>query len=143
MSIKQLAVFVENHPGTLAEITDLLAKAKVDTRALSISETPDFGILRMITPNINEAKKALSENNCVCSLNDVVGVEIPDSPGGIAGAISLLSDNGINIEYLYAFVGTDDGNACVVIRVADNEKAETLLAENGYKILTDEDVLKL
>jgi len=143
MSIKQLAVFVENHPGTLAEITDLLAQANVDTRALSISETPDFGILRMITPDIDAAKKALSENSCVCSLNDVVGVEIPDSPGGISGVIRLLSDNEINIEYLYAFVGTDDGNACVVIRVADNAKAEELLTKNGYRILTDEDVLKL
>lgn len=134
MSVKQIAVFVENHQGNLREITDLLAKSDIDLRALSISESQDFGILRIIVEDVEKATKALSENGCVYSVNDVVAVEVPDRPGGIAEVIGVLSDNGINIEYLYAFVGIAGDHALVVLRVPNNEKAEEILISKGYKI---------
>ena len=140
MSLKQIAVFVENRQGALTEITDIMANSGVDIRALSISETQDFGILRMIVNDLETAKTALTEAKCVYSINDVVGVEIPDKAGSMAKVIRLLADDGINIEYVYAFVGNSGKNAWVVIRVKDNEKAETLLKENGYRVFRDVDI---
>ena len=138
MAVKQIAIFVENQAGSLAEITQLLADAGIDIRAMSISETTDFGILRLIVDNTDVARSTLAEGGFVCSVNEVVAAELPDVPGGIAGVISVLSKNGVNIEYLYAFVGVSDKQAWVVLRVADNEKAEAILAENGYRALSDE-----
>lgn len=134
MSVKQIAVFVENHQGTLSEITDLLAASGIDLQALSISESQDFGILRMIVDDIEAAKRTLTEHKCVFSINDVIAVEVPHRPGGIAGVIRLLSDEEVNIEYLYAFVGITGKNATVVIRVKNTEKAESVLISNGYSI---------
>ncbi len=138
MAVKQIAIFVENQAGSLAEITQLLADAGIDIRAMSISETTDFGILRLIVDNTDVARSTLAEGGFVCSVNEVVAAELPDVPGGIAGVISVLSKNGVNIEYLYAFVGVSGKQAWVVLRVADNEKAEAILAENGYRALSDE-----
>ena len=138
MAVKQIAIFVENQAGSLAEITQLLADAGIDIRAMSISETTDFGILRLIVDNIDTARAVLAEGGFVCSVNEVVAAELPDVPGGIAGVISVLSKNGVNIEYLYAFVGVSGKHAWVVLRVADNEKAEAILTANGYRALSDE-----
>ena len=140
MSLKQIAIFVENRQGALTEITDIMANSGDDIRALSISETQDFGILRMIVNDLAAAQAALTEAKCVYSINDVVGVEIPDKAGSMAKVIRLLADDGINIEYVYAFVGNSGKNAWVVIRVKDNEKAETLLKENGYRVFRDVDI---
>lgn len=140
MSLKQIAIFVENRPGALTEITDVMAESGVDIRALSISETQDFGILRMIVNDLAAAQAALTEAKCVYSINDVVGVEIPDSAGSMAKVIRILANEGINIEYVYAFVGNSGKNAWVVIRVKDNEKAENVLKDNGYRVFCDADI---
>ena len=143
MAIKQLAVFVENKHGSLDEITKILAKAGVDIRALSISETQDFGILRMIVNNLDAAKAALKENECIYTVTDVVGVYIPDVPGAMSEVIHILTQNDINLEYVYAFLGISHGSACVILRVADNEKAEKVLENGGYHVVNDPFIEKL
>ena len=143
MAIKQLAVFVENKHGSLDEITKILANAGVDIRALSISETQDFGILRMIVSDLEAAKATLKENQCVYTVTDVVGVSVPDTPGAMAGVIRILSENNINLEYVYAFLGASHNSACVILRVADNALTEKLLEEGGYHVVSDPFIEKL
>ena len=143
MAIKQLAVFVENKHGSLDEITKILANAGVDIRALSISETQDFGILRMIVSDLEAAKATLKENQCVYTVTDVVGVSVPDTPGAMAGVIRILSENNINLEYVYAFLGASHDSACVILRVADNALTEKLLEEGGYHVVSDPFIDKL
>ena len=143
MAIKQLAVFVENKHGSLDEITKILANAGVDIRALSISETQDFGILRMIVSDLEAAKATLKENQCVYTVTDVVGVSVPDTPGAMAGVIRILSENNINLEYVYAFLGASHDSACVILRVADNALTEKLLEEGGYHVVSDPFIEKL
>ncbi|MBE6600067.1 MAG: hypothetical protein E7640_02515 [Ruminococcaceae bacterium] len=135
MAIKQLAVFVENKHGSLNEVISLIAGAGVDIRALSISETQDFGILRMIVNDLDTAKETLRGNDYVYNVTDVVAVSVSDKPGAMAGVIKILSENEINLEYVYAFLGSDHGSACVILRVADNEKTEKVLEAGGYHVM--------
>ncbi len=143
MAIKQLSIFVENKPGTLISITQSLAKAEVDIRAMSIADTQDFGILRLIVSDIDKAKGALQSDNCVVSVTNVVAVAVSDEPGALSNVISLLADNGINIEYMYAFITVSKKYAYIVLRVEDNEKATELLEANGVKMVSEEDIQKL
>ncbi len=131
MQVKQISVFVENKAGGLAEITDTLAKADINLRALSISETSDFGILRLIVDDSFAAANILKENGFIYSLTDVIAVSIPDQPGGLASVVRILSDNGFNVEYAYAFTTSKVDRAYIVIRVEDNEGAIKALKENG------------
>ena len=140
MTIKQLSIFVENKAGTATEITTELANAGISIRALSVAETQGFGILRLIVSDVDAAKKILSLNNCVVSITEVIGVEIPDTPGGLSNVLKLVSDNGINIEYLYAFIGVSGKHAYVVLRVEENEKAAKLLTESGIKLVSQADI---
>ncbi len=140
MTIKQLSIFVENKAGTVAEITKKLATAGVSIRALSVADTQEFGILRLIVDNVEKAKEALSESECVVSITKVIGVEIPDTPGGLSGVLELMSETGINVEYLYAFITISGKHAYVVLRVEDNDKAIKILTENGVKLVTQEDI---
>ncbi len=143
MAIKQLSIFVENREGTLVNVTDAIAKAKVDIRAMSVADTNDFGIFRLIVTDIDKAKAALEEANCFVSVTEVVGVAINDEPGGLAKVIKILADNNINIEYMYAFITVSGQFAYVVLRVADNEAAEKILVENGIKLVSEEDIENL
>ena len=143
MAIKQIAIFVENRHGTLAETVSLLADADIDIRAFSVSETQDFGIIRMIVSDTDKAKDVISKSNHVCAITEVVGVKIPDTPGSMAKVVCLFAENEINIEYIYAFIGHSGKSAWVVIRVADNDKAEQLLTQNGFELFTDNDVKSL
>ncbi len=143
MSLKQLTIFVENKPGTLVNITDILAKNNVNMRALSIADTQDFGILRLIVNDNDTATKALSDAGYLYKMTEVVGVKIGDQPGKLSKALEVLSDNQINMEYLYAFMARTEKHAYVVIRVEDNEKAEKALEGAGFHMITDADVDKL
>jgi len=140
MAINQLSIFIENKQGTLIEITELLAAANVDIRAMSVADTQDFGILRLIVSDIDKAKEALSSNDCILSVTRVVAVAIPDQPGGLTNVVRVLSDNNINIEYMYAFITVSKKYAYVVLRVEDNETASRLLEENGITLVTEEDI---
>lgn len=140
MAIKQISVFVENRSGRLAEITALLARENIDIRALSIADTTDYGILRLIVSDPDSALKSLKEAGLTVSATEVIGVGIPDAPGGFAKAVKVLADAEIGIEYAYAFITPDVGNAYVIIRVADNEAAINALAKAEIKLFNQEDI---
>ena len=141
--LKQLTVFVENRQGALVDITDILAKNRVNIRALSIADTKDFGILRLIVNDNEVARKTLSEAGYLLKMTDVVGVKIGDAPGKLSGALAVLDKNSINMEYLYAFMTRTEKHAYVVLRVADNDATEKALENAGFHIITDADVAKL
>ena len=143
MAIKQLTVFVPNKKGAMVEVTDILAKNSINLRALSIAETEDFGILRLIVNNENEAKKVLEEQGYLIKVVDVVGVKIGDEPGKLTSALSVLDKADINVEYLYAFMARTEKHAYVVLRVEDNGSAEGKLIDAGFKLITDADINKL
>jgi hypothetical protein len=143
MSLKQLTVFVENKKGALVSITETLAAHNVNIRALSIADTQDFGILRLIVNDTETAMKTLSDDGYLLNTTEVVGVKIGDQPGKLSGALGVLDKADINMEYLYAFMTRTEKHAYVVLRVADNAAAEQALEDAGYHIITDADVDKL
>ena len=143
MSLKQLTIFVENKQGTLVDITKTLADNNVNMRALSIADTQDFGILRLIVNDNETATKALTEAGYLLKMTDVVGVKIGDQPGKLSKALEVLDDANINMEYLYAFMARTEKHAYVVLRVADNAEAEKVLEDAGFHMITDADVDKL
>lgn len=144
MIIKQISVFVENKPGRLAEVTEAIGQAGVDIRALSIADTSDFGILRLIVDRPEEAILALREAGMTVSLTDVLAVGIDDKPGAFAGVVRTMSDAGIGIEYMYAFVSRKSENqAFVILRVEQPENGITVLKAAGVRILSSEDVYNL
>ena len=140
MAIKQLSVFVENKEGKLREITDILAKAGIDIRALSIADTSEFGILRLIVRDPQNAKALLEKNGFVATINDVVGVEINDRPGGLAEIVRLFAERDINMEYMYAFLTRTENKAYLVVRVDDASEVENLLESEKIRILTPADI---
>ena len=141
--IKQLSIFVENKAGRLAEITAELAKAGVDIRALSVADTTNFGILRLIVDKPDEAERILREAGLTVSLTGVIAVGSPDQPGGFAAAMRALADASIDIEYMYAFISRDEGRACVILRVENNEAACEVLHGAGIRLMNDEDISSL
>ena len=143
MSLKQLTVFVENKQGALVAITETLAVHNVNIRALSIADTRDFGILRLIVNDSETALKTLADEGYLINTTDVVGVKIGDQPGKLSKALRVLDENGINMEYLYAFMARTEKHAYVVLRVADNAMAEQALEGAGFHLITDADVAKL
>ncbi|MCL2033442.1 MAG: ACT domain-containing protein [Oscillospiraceae bacterium] len=140
MVIKQLSVFVENKIGRMAEITGIIGDANVDIRALSIADTSDFGILRLIVDKPEEALLALKENKITVSLTDVIAVGIEDKPGAFAKVVKIMSDAGISIEYMYAFISRSDDQAFVIMRVEDPDKGIAALNGQGIKLLCREDI---
>lgn len=143
MAIKQLTVFVENKQGSLVSITDTLASNNINIRALSIAETEDFGILRLIVNDVETAKDTLTEKGYLIKVTNVVGVKIGDAPGKLTAALSVLDKAGINMEYLYAFMTRTEKHAYVVFRVEDDEAAESALEAAGFHLITNADILKL
>ena len=143
MAIKQLTVFVENKQGALVSITDTLASNNINIRALSIAETEDFGILRLIVNDVETAKETLTEKGYLIKVTNVVGVKIGDAPGKLTAALSVLDKAGINMEYLYAFMTRTEKHAYVVFRVEDDEAAESALESAGFHLITNADILKL
>ncbi len=135
MFIKQLSVFVENKHGRLQAIIDKLSENGVNIRALSIADTTDFGILRMISDDNEKAKKVLSDAGVISTSIDVIAVYIDDHAGGLAKVLKIVTDAGISIEYMYAFLGRKEGKALMVLKADDEEKAEAVLAENGIALL--------
>ena len=143
MSIKQLTVFVENKQGAVIPITDILSKNNINIRALSIAETQEFGILRLIVNDIEAAERILAEEGYLIKVTDVVGVKIGDAPGKLTEALKVLSENKINLEYLYAFMARTERHAYVVLRVEDNGAAEDVLVKAGFKMISEADINKL
>ena len=143
MSIKQLTVFIQNKKGTVVSVTDILSKKNINLRALSIAETQDFGMLRLIVNDENAAEAALVENGYLIKTIDVVGVKIGDEPGKLTAALDVLDKADINVEYLYAFMARTEKHAYVVLRVEENDAAEAALTGAGFRLITEDDIRKL
>ena len=143
MAIKQLTVFVENKQGALVDITEILSKNEINLRALSIAETQDFGLLRIIVNDVEKAESILKEDGYIIKITDVVGVKIGDAPGKLTGALKVLDEKKINMEYLYAFMARTEKHAYVVIRVEDNATAEKALTDAGFHLIEEADINKL
>lgn len=141
MSMKQISVFVENKPGALYALTAVLAQGQIDMRALSLAETKDFGIVRLIVNDLYKTTTLLKDAGYVHSLTPVVGVAIPDVPGGLNRVLQVLTDAKVNVEYMYAFLGGKDvDHAYMIFRVADDKAAEAALAARGIQTLTQEQI---
>lgn len=144
MNINQISVFLENKPGALNAMTDVLAQHKVDIRALYLAETTDFGIARIIVDNVYDASIALKEAGYVSTGIPVLGVAIPDSPGGLNDVLKVLNDAGINIEYMYAFMGRKSAkHAYMIFRVTDNAAAKAALAAKSIQVISQESISSL
>ena len=143
MAIKQLTVFIQNKKGTVVSVTDILSKNNINLRALSIAETQDFGILRLIVNDEKAAEAVLAENGYLIKVIDVVGVKIGDEPGKLTAALDVLDKADINVEYLYAFMARTEKHAYVVLRVEDNAVAEKALTDAGFKMISEADINKL
>ena len=143
MAIKQLTVFIQNKKGTVVSVTEILSKNNINLRALSIAETQDFGILRLIVNDEKAAEAVLTENGYLIKVIDVVGVKIGDEPGKLTAALDVLDKADINVEYLYAFMARTEKHAYVVLRVEDNAVAEKVLTDAGFKMISEADINKL
>ena len=144
MSMKQISVFVENKPGALYALTAVLAQGQIDMRALSLAATQDFGLVRRIVNDLYKTTTLLKDAGYVHSLTPVVGVAIPDVPGGLNRVLQVLTDAKVNVEYMYAFLGGKDvDHAYMIFRVADDKAAETALASRGIQVLDQEQVERL
>ena len=141
MSVKQISVFLENKPGTLQNLTAVLAAADINIRALSLADTKDFGIVRMLVNDVYAATTVLKEENFLASLTPVLVYAISDETGGLNKLLSKFAETKVNIEYMYAFAGKQ--NAYMIFRVADEKKAESLLLGKGLKSLAQEDIAQV
>lgn len=145
MTVNQLSVFIENKPGSLAHFADLLRENHIDLRALSIADVEDYGILRVIVNDVHKTSIVLKNAGYVFKITPVVAVPLSDKPGNLADVLDILGDAGINIEYLYAFVGRQAGKAYVIFRMrdCDIERADQVLAAAGYPPLSEEDLRRM
>ncbi len=143
MAVRQISVFLENKIGRLAEITQILGNKEINIRALAIADTTEFGILRMIVDRPQKAYEALEERGFTVSQTEVVVVEVEDKPGGLAQVMAILGKEGINVEYLYAFVAPKGRGALVVLKIEEKKATVDLLQEEKVKILSAGEISKL
>jgi hypothetical protein len=143
MKLKQISVFLENKKGRLSEALECLSKSSVNIRALSIADTSEFGILRLIVPNPDKAKKALEKANFTVRENEVIAVGVTDRPGGLAAVLKVLNEADINVEYLYAFVAKSGEKAVVVLRTENINTGIKALQKGGITVLSPEEVYSL
>ncbi|SRR6056297_2849945 len=140
MRVEQISIFLENRAGRLAEVTSILSEVGINIRALSLADTTDFGVLRMIVDDTEKARNALKENGFTLGKHDVIAVEVPDKPGGLHQLLEMLSRRGVNVEYMYAFVRNSGDNAIMIFRFDDLEKAVQVLKDNDVQVIAGETV---
>ena len=140
MSVHQISVFLENRAGQLAEITKVIADNGIDLRAISIAETADYGVLRMIVDNAERATGILLQNGYILSMTPVLVVGVPDQPGGLAPVLSVLAEGNIDIEYMYSLFTPEQGKAYMVFRISDEAKFVELMAAHGMQLATAEEL---
>ncbi|MBF0467758.1 MAG: ACT domain-containing protein [Desulfamplus sp.] len=143
MRVEQISIFLENKAGRLAEVTAILRDANVNIRALSLADTTDFGILRLIVNDNQAAEKALKNEGFTVGKTNVLAIEVTDAPGGLNKVLDPLTSAGINVEYMYAFANTKTQNAIMIFRFHDLDKAISILDHNGIKVIKGEDVYNL
>lgn len=140
MKVEQISIFIENKTGRMAEVTEALGAVGVNIRALSLADTSDFGILRLIVDNTDAARKALKDKGFTVNKTEVVAVEVPHRPLGLNGILKILDRGGINVEYMYAFVERCGENAIIIFRFDEPDQAILVLQENDVKVLPGERV---
>lgn len=140
MTIPQISVFLENKAGQLADITGILSENQVNMRAINIAETADYGVLRLIVDDASKASSILLEQGFILTMTPVVGVAVPDTPGGLSKVLSVISTEGIDVEYMYSVFGQRDGQACMIFRVADTEGLAAILEKNGISAISGEEL---
>lgn len=143
MTVRQLSVFLENKPGRLCAATDILAKEGINLSALTLADTSEFGILRLLVDQPDRARDVLMDAGIVVRISDVLAIAMDDAPGGAVGILHLLSSAGLNVEYIYACVGKQSGKAIMVVRTDDIELAEDILHRGGYGDINPADVYRL
>ena len=143
MRVEQIAVFLENKSGRLAEITRILAENEINIRALSVADTADFGILRLIVDKVDLAKEVLRAGGFTVGKTNVVAVEVPDRAGGLASVLKVINEVGLNVEYMYAFVNKSGANAVLIFRFDEMDKAIAILQEKGFVLLTGAQICAL
>ncbi|MDL2306447.1 amino acid-binding protein [Desulfovibrio sp. OttesenSCG-928-C06] len=137
-SIKQLSIFIENKTGRLAQVTDILAMAQINMQALSLADTADFGVLRMIVDDNDKARKALQDAGFTANTTSVIAVEVPHRPGGLNDILQMFQANELNVEYMYAFVHSRKNTAMMIIRCKDVERAVEKLTANGFVVVSEQ-----
>jgi hypothetical protein len=140
MKITQISVFLENRKGRLYDVCSLLGRNDVNIRALTIAETESFGVLRIVVDKSDFAIKLLRENQFVANFTDVVAIEVPDKPGGLASILKILAENDVNIEYMYGFVEKFSDKALLVMRFEDTDFAQQILAKNNIRAVAEKDI---
>lgn len=135
MRAEQISIFLENESGRLAEVTEIMASARINIRALSLADTADYGVLRMIVNDNEAAENALKERGFTVIKTNVVAVEVPDQPGGLHRILDTLRKGNVNVEYMYAFVQQSGSNAVMIFRFDNTDEALNLLADNGIGVI--------
>ncbi|KPJ89810.1 MAG: amino acid-binding protein [Spirochaetes bacterium DG_61] len=138
MKIRQISVFLENKVGRILEITEILGESNINIRALSLADTSDFGILRMIVNDIEKTKRVLKERDFILKESFVVAVEVPDKPGGLAAVLRVLGKENINVEYMYAFFEKPQDRALLIFRFEDPDQAVSVLQKHGINVAEEE-----
>lgn len=141
--VKQISLFLENKKGRLAHVCRVLGDAGINIRALSIADTADFGVLRLIVNDPMKAYEILKDNGFVVNTTDVLAIEVPDTPGGLAHSMEELDEAGIDVEYMYAFIGTASTNALVILRVENPDEAVKIIEKSNVKILKGQEIYSL
>ena len=140
MLVKQISVFLENKEGRVAQVARILSDAGINIRALSIADTTEFGILRLIVDKPPVAENALRGEGLTVSITEVIAISIEDEPGGLADALQVLHEDKISVEYIYAFISKTSHKANVILRVEDCDRAIESLQANGFEVLKADDV---
>ncbi|OQY53467.1 MAG: amino acid-binding protein [Desulfobacteraceae bacterium 4572_89] len=143
MLAEQISIFVENKEGRLAEVTAILRDARVNIRALSLADTTDFGVLRLIVNDSDKAESALKKEGFTVGKTQVLAVEVSDEPGGLNKVLDPLSEQDVNVEYMYACANSQGSNAIMIFRFNDHEKALKILAENSIKVVSRQEISNL
>jgi hypothetical protein len=143
MKVEQISIFLENKPGGLSEVTKILRDNGINIRALSLADTSDFGILRLIVNDVEKAKEALKSNGITVGRTTVVAVEVPDRPGGLHSILDILTQENVNVEYMYAFVERSGENAVIIFRFDNPDLAIEILTKGGFQVLPGEKVYAL
>ena len=140
MTVNQISIFLENKPESLSQLTDTLAKNNINMRALSLADTSDFGIARIITDDSAATEEILKANSYIVKTTGVIALEIPDEAGSLNKILKLLAENGRNIEYMYGFTGRKTNSACMIIRCTNMQKTEEILDSNGIHTISQEEL---
>ncbi|HPD48470.1 MAG TPA: ACT domain-containing protein [Anaerohalosphaeraceae bacterium] len=143
MKITQISVFLENRKGRLLEVCSVLGANDINIRGMTIAETESFGVLRIVVDKPEAAVQVLKANNFVANITDVIAVEVDDRPGGLAAVLRVLSDNNVNIEYMYGFVEKTGQKALLIFRFEDPARAQEILGKHGIRIVTTKEISEL